>query len=393
MTIATKIQTSLRSSSLIRRVADEALKMRQQGREVFDLSLGNPTINPPDAFYNELQTLLEERPSGGHRYMPNNGYDFVRDAIAQQLQKDYDLPFQQNHIVMGVGAAGVINTALKALLDPGDEVMIFSPFFVEYGFYIDNHDGKTVIVPTDDSFQLDIEAIKNALTPRTKVILLNTPNNPTGVVYEAEKLSQLGVLLSDYSERNGQDIYIINDSPYRRMVYGMDAAPEPFRYYDNSILATSYSKDLAIPGERIGYVAISPRCKFAPDIFEAMAFCSRILGFVNAPALMQRALPRLLNEMVDLSWYAQKRERLLSELRRIGYEIVEPNGAFYIFPKAPGGDDMLFYQKLKEQGVMVVPGSGFGAPGYFRIAYCLDDSIINGALPAFESVFKELSGS
>lgn len=392
MGISKHIRTSLTNASLIRRVADEGVRMRQDGKgDVLDLSLGNPTIEPPRAFQNTLQKLVHAEDAGTHRYMNNNGFSHVRQAVAKHLAETYDIPFSEQHISMAVGAAGGINTVLKSLLDPGDEVMIFSPYFVEYGFYIGNHGGKTVIVPSRDDFQIDLEAVERALTPQTKAIMLNTPNNPTGVVYTEERLRGLSELLHRHRKEHGRTVYIINDSPYRRLVYGLEQAPEPLSFYEHSILVTSYSKDLAIPGERIGFVAFSPECEDVDMMMEAMAFSSRVLGFVNAPALMQRALPFLLDAMIDIDWYQRKRDALVRGLRVAGFDLVVPEGAFYLYPKAPGGDDVLFFEKMKEKRVLVVPGSGFGTPGYFRIAYCSDDAIIEQALPLFKEVADALN--
>lgn len=391
MGISEHIRKNLTSASMIRRVADEGARMRSDGQgEVFDLSLGNPTVEPPPAFREALQHAVSDQEAGSHRYMNNNGYPDVRAFMAEHLTEAYGLPFTPDLVSMCVGAAGGINTVLKALLDPEDEVMIFSPYFVEYGFYIDNHRGKTVVVPSKDDFQLDTDAIAAALTPKTKVILLNTPNNPTGVVYNEETLSSLGNLLRKFREETGRVVYVINDSPYRRLVYDLPVAPEPLHYYEHSILVTSFSKDLAIPGERIGFVAFHPSCDEASMMAEAMAFSSRVLGFVNAPALMQRILPMIANVTIDMEWYKRKRDRLVEGLTASGYELVVPQGAFYLYPKAPGGDDVVFYEALKEQRVLVVPGSGFGTPGYFRIAYCFDDAIIERALPIFADVARLL---
>jgi len=391
MGVSARIKKSLHSASLIRRVADEALKMKQDGNgPVWNLSIGNPTVDPPEAFYRTLQQEIEQKKSGSHRYMSNNGYPFVREAMAKRLQMELGIPFTEKSIVMSVGAAGAINVTLKTLLDPGDEVIFFSPYFVEYGFYVENHGGTSVIVDTDESFQLNLEAIEKALTPKTKLILMNSPNNPTGVVYREEDLKALAEMLNKHNRQHGTTVFIMNDSPYRRLVFDADKTPDPISYYDHCFLVSSFSKDLALPGERIGYVAISPSCHEAELFFEGMAFSSRVLGFVNAPALMQHVLPSLLDEDIAplKRWYQKKRDLLFDTLTGFGYELVKPGGAFYLFPKAPGGDDMAFYRKLKENRVMVVPGSGFGTPGYFRIAYCLSTDILENALPVFEKLAK-----
>lgn len=387
MAISNQIRKNLRSASLIRRVADEGIAMRKDGKgPVYDLSLGNPILEPPKAFTQALRRHLESPPSGAHRYMTNNGYPAVREAVAGHLKQAFDIDFTSEHISMSVGAAGGINTVLKALLDPGDEVVIFTPYFVEYGFYISNHGGVPVMSPTDEQFQIDIAALEQKLTSRTKVILLNTPNNPTGVVYTAECLQALADLLEAHRKKGHPTVYLLNDSPYRRLVYDQPAAPEPFSFYPHSILATSFSKDLAVPGERIGYVAFAPGCEEVELLMEAMGFCSRVLGFVNAPALMQWVLPDLLEAMIDLDIYRSKRDLLVQGLRQLGCDLVVPGGAFYLFPKAPGGDDLAFFQKLKDHRVLIVPGSGFGAPGYFRIAYCTTNEVLEHALDVFRQI-------
>lgn len=392
MAIARSIRQSLVSASLIRKVADEALILKASGLgPIYDFSLGNPILEPPEAFREALQAFARHPPPGSHRYMQNVGYPAIREAVAASLAAEYKQPFQKEHIAMTVGAAGGINLVLKTLLDPGDEVIFLSPYFVEYGFYVSNHQGVSVIVPTDGDFQPDLAAIEAALTPKTKILLLNTPNNPTGVVYTADILSRLADLLRRHKAKTGQTVYLLNDSPYRRLFYDIDAVPEPLEWYEDAILATSFSKDLSLPGERIGYIAIAPACQDTQDILEGLAFSSRVLGFVNAPALMQHLLPSLLQAKIDLSWYQRRRDLLLRSLRQIGYHVPQPNGAFYLFPQAPGGDDIAFCKALRDHRVLVVPGSGFGTPGYFRIAYCVEEETLQNALPAFENVFRAFS--
>jgi aspartate aminotransferase len=392
MGIAGKIRHSLNNASLIRRVADEGLQMRRDGRgDVLDLSLGNPSLDPPPAFHRAIQDLLVDPPPGAHRYMQNNGYPETRQAVADSLSERYDLPFTYRHITMQVGAAGGINVFLKSILDPGDEVIFFNPYFVEYGFYVDNHGGVPVIVPTGDDFQIDLNALAEAITPKTRAVLINSPNNPTGVVYTPERMQAMCELLDKASEEHGHAIYLINDTPYRRLLYNQDVNPEPFLWYKHGVMITSLSKDLGIPGERVGIVALSPHCPDVDDLLAAMAFSSRVLGFVNAPALMQRVLPRLLDATVDLELYRDKRDRIYEALTLYGYEMVKPEGAFYFFPKAPGGDDVAFYEAMKRRRVLVVPGSGFGAPDYFRIAYCVSDEVLERALPLFGEVYRVLT--
>jgi len=385
MAISRKISDFIGRASFIRKMFEEAARMRADGQgPVYDFSLGNPDLEPPEAFRERLFAVVGDKSPGTHKYMANVGYESTRRAVAAALERELGLPFTADSVIMTVGAGGALNTVLKALLDDGDEVITPLPFFVEYGFYADNHGGALVKVPSRDDFQPDVEAIEAAITPQTKVLLTNSPHNPTGVVYSAEVLAALGDLLRRKSEELGHTIYWISDEPYRKLIYDIDRCPSLFEAYESSIMVTSHSKDLGLPGERIGYLAISPKADDPATLFGAMAFTNRTLGFVNAPALMQRVVEDLQEVTVDIEWYRRKRDLLYDSLTRFGYEVTKPEGAFYIFPKAPGGDDMSFVARMQEKRVLVVPGTGFGSPGYFRIAYCVDDSVIEGALPLFE---------
>jgi aspartate aminotransferase len=390
MNISKQIAEAMTRSSWIRKMFEEGNRLKQDGKgPVYDLSLGNPDLEPPASFDQELRRCVEDSTAGLHKYMPNVGYPQVRQAIAEYLQEEMGLPFTAEHLIMCVGAAGGLNAVLKALLDPGDEVIVFSPYFVEYLFYVPNHRGKTVIVPTNSQFQFDLRALRQALGERTKAVLINTPNNPTGVVYAEESLEQLAEELRQHSLQLGRPVYLVADEPYRRILYDARRPPEPIQAYEETIFVTSHSKDLGLPGERIGYIAISPRCRGAKELFDAIAFTTRTLGFVNAPALMQRVVAGLQRSMVDLNWYRRKRDLLYESLTRYGYQVVRPGGAFYLYPATPIQDDVAFVQKLQQHRVLTVPGSGFGTPGYFRICYCVDDEIIEGSLPAFKQVMEE----
>ena len=289
---------------------------------------------------------------------------------------------------MTCGAAGALNVILKALLDPGDEVIVSAPYFVEYGFYVDNHGGILRIVSTRPDFTLDLQAIKRIITPRTKAILINSPNNPSGQIYARESLLALGALLQEASRRLKRTIYLISDEPYRKITFDGMQVPSLFSCYAESILATSYSKDLSIPGERIGFLAIHPQATYKEDLIAGMALANRILGYVNAPALMQRAIGFLQGISVNAGIYQQKRDLLCHGLSECGYEFVKPKGAFYLFPRTPIPDDVAFVRALQEERILTVPGSGFGCPGFFRIAFCVDDDTITRAIPAFGRVLK-----
>jgi len=389
MAIAKKICEFMESSSWIRKMFEEGIKLKKQyGEEnVFDLSLGNPVIEPPKALKSALIAAATDPAPGRHRYMPNAGFADVREAVARSLGAGVEL--SADDVVMVCGAAAGINIALKTLLDPGDEVIVFTPYFVEYFFYADNHGGKIVAVPTKEDFTLDVQALRNAVTARTKAVIVNSPNNPTGVVYSRQSLVDLAKVLREKSSELGRDIYLISDDPYKKIVFDGVETPNICEFYDNSIYITSHSKDLAIPGERIGFVVVSPRCKGSKSLVAGLIFCNRVLGFVNAPALIQRAIKDVQSATVDVEQYRKKRDFLYAELRRIGYEVVKPQGAFYMFPKSPLPDEVAFISILASKKVLAVPGRGFGLPGYFRLSYCFEDRVIEGAIPGLEAAFRE----
>jgi aspartate aminotransferase len=292
---------------------------------------------------------------------------------------------------MTCGAAGALNVVLKALMEPEDELIVLSPYFVEYLFYADNVQGVPKVVSTRPDFSLDIKAIEQALTPKTKAVLINSPNNPTGKVYDENSLKQLGDLLDRFGRARKQVVYLISDEPYRKIVYDQIQVPSIFQASRQSISVTSYSKDLSLPGERIGYLAVNP---LAPDKEELLAACTvtnRILGFVNAPALMQRLLPAVQGLTVDIGAYQKKRDLFCAGLTKVGYQLTTPEGAFYLFPRSPIPDDVAFVQALQEELILTAPGMGFGTPGYFRIAYCVPDVTIEKSMAGFEKVFKKFN--
>ncbi len=389
--IAKKINAVISKSSWIRKMFEEGAKLKalHGADKVFDFSLGNPNLKPPEAFEKALREILNSGEAADHGYMPNTGYPYVREAVAGYVAKEQGISISGNEIIMTCGAAGALNVVFKTIFDPGDEVITPAPCFVEYGAYADNHGGVLKTVGTNADFTLDLAAMSAAITEKTKAVLINSPNNPTGQIYSAESLKALGKLLAEKGKEFGRTIYLVSDEPYRKIVYDGAQVPGIFSAYSESIIATSYSKDLSIPGERLGYIAVNPNAKYKSDLLAGMALCNRTLGFVNAPALMQRAVARLQGVTVDVSQYARKRKLLCEGLADCGYEFITPPGAFYLFPKCPIPDDVAFVKDLQEELILTVPGSGFLGPGHFRIAFCTDDSTIVNAMPGFRKVMAK----
>lgn len=392
MAISKKIEGFLTRSSWIRKMFEEGERLRAiyGADKVYDLTIGNPDVEPPQKFREELKKLANNPIPGMHKYMSNAGYLETRAAVAEVLSEDTKLPFKADHIVMTAGAGGALNVVLKTLLDEGEEVIVLKPYFVEYRFYVDNHSGKTVEVPTRPGFMPDFSALAEAINPRTKVILINSPNNPTGVVYGKEVLDNFGKLLAQKEKDLGKSIYLVSDEPYSKIVYDGIKVPSVFNSYHNSITVTSHSKDLALPGERIGYIAVHPKAESVDVLMDGLIFANRTLGFVNAPALMQRIVAVLQRETVNIEEYREKRDLLYNHLTSLGFEMAKPQGAFYLFPKSPLPDDVEFVKLAQKYNLLLVPGTGFGLPGYFRIAYCIDKQIIINSLTAFTALAKEL---
>lgn len=391
MPVSNKIRNFMEQGSWIRKMFEEGISLkRQYGDEnVFDLSLGNPVIDPPEEFFTKLKSIADSPITGMHRYMPNAGLVETREAVAGQLVDETQITFTADEIIMTCGAGGALNVVMKTLMDPGDEFVIFAPFFVEYHFYADNHGGSCKVVPPDQNFLPDIDAFRDSITPVTRGVLINSPNNPTGVLYSSDVLENLCEIIRQKEKEYGTEIYLVSDEPYRRIIFDQLEYPHIFDHHQRSIVATSHSKDLALPGERIGYIAIHPECPDKEEIIDGMVFCNRTLGFVNAPALAQHLVASLQSVTVDVSLYERKRDFLYSELIEMGYSVVRPQGAFYMFPKAPIEDDVEFVDKLKEERVLAVPGTGFGLPGYFRLSYCLNDETIEGALPGLKRAIAQ----
>ena len=393
MAISRKIEGFITQSSWIRKMFEEGISLKKQfgAERVYDFSLGNPNIDPPALFEGHLEKIVGTNAPGRHAYMPNAGYPETRAAVAAYLSGIHGLSLVADHIIMTCGAGGALNVILKTLLDPGDEVLVPTPFFVEYRFYADNAGGVLKLVGTKEDFSLDLKALESAITDRTKVVLINSPNNPTGRVYDEESIRALAALLEAKGRMLGQTIYLVSDEPYGEIVYDGVRVPSILKAYANSIIATSYSKSLSLPGERIGYIAANPLLSGIQDAVDGMVLCNRILGFVNAPALMQRVIAGVQGLHVDVGEYRRKRDLLCDGLASIGYRFHRPEGAFYLFPKTPVEDDVAFVTALQKRRILTVPGRGFGSPGHFRIAYCVDDATIVNAMEGFKETFGEFA--
>ena len=386
MSIGKTIGEQMEHSSWIRRMFEIGDRMkRERGEEnVFDFTLGNPSGEPPPEVISALRRVAAENRSRSHAYMHNAGFPTVRAVIAEQLSRRTGLPYTADHILMTVGSAGAINVVLKSLLDPGDEVIILVPFFPEYQFYIENHAGRMVLVETNDEFQPDMGRLEAAITPRTKAIILNSPNNPTGVVYSAAFVRDLAALIS----RLDHPLMVIADDTYKSLAFDGLTLPEIPSILRRTVVAYSWSKALAIPGERIGYLALSPLLPELEALRNACTFANRTLGFINAPAVWQQVMLEVGDLKTDPSPYQEKRDLLWNGLTRLGYQVTKPQGAFYMFPKAPIPDDLAFVRALMEDGILAVPGTGFGRSGYIRLSLTIPLASIERALPGFERALR-----
>ena len=385
--IAREVAENLKGGSMIRKMFEEGNRLRAlYGAEnVYDFSIGNPDMEPPAEVQQALRELVNEPDI--HKYMPNAGYADVRAVVAAHESARSGLKLTQDHVIMTVGAAGGLNAALKALLDPGDEVLILAPYFVEYNFYIRNHGGVPVVVKTNpDTFQPDASAIQEAITERTKALIMNTPNNPTGVVYSQQTLCSIASVLESRAAQ-GQDICVLSDEPYASLLYE-GQLPNVLAAFRNGIVVNSFSKSHSLPGERIGYLAVNPSATQIGELLGALAFANRTLGYVNAPSLFQRVVARSLSATVDVAEYRARRDLLYRIITGHGMQCILPAGAFYLFPKAPGGDDVAFAAKAAQHNILIVPGSGFGWPGYVRVAYCVDRGTIERSSQAWEKLLK-----
>ncbi len=389
MAVSEKMRNFTEKSSWIRKMFEEGARLKaEHGQEnVFDFSLGNPDLPPPAEFHAAVTRVAADTSPGAHAYMPNGGYPWVRDAVAARMSEEQGVAVNGADMLMTCGAAGALNVTLKALLNPGEEVILLSPYFVEYNFYVDNHGGISRIVATDAEFNLDFDAIEQAINEKTKALIINSPNNPTGQIYQQKDLETLGKLLERTGARLGRTIYLLSDEPYRKIVFDGNTVPSIFAAYRNSLVLSSYSKDLSLPGERIGYMAVHPEIQDKLQLLDAMTLANRILGYVNAPAMMQKVVAELQDVSIDLSIYERRKDIFCEILADAGYDFVVPKGALYLFPKSPIDDDVRFCSILQENMILAVPGRGFGAPGFFRLAFCTDDKVIQASAQAFASAF------
>ncbi len=392
MFISDKLVAVLGDNSWIRKMYDRscALQREKPYEKIYDLSLGNPVFEPPPIVVATMVKLLQSGKKGLHRYLPNQGLVMAREWVAAFInQRSRAASITSDLVMMSGGAGGAINIVLNTLLNPGDEVLIFQPYFVEYTHYIHNFAGVVRFVPTTPTFRPDLAAIEVALNPRSKVLLINSPNNPTGVVYSAEELQGLAELLLRAGRRFGHEIALVSDEPYTRIAYDGVAVPSVFDFYPHSFIASSFSKDLALAGERFGYIAVSPHCADAQRTMEALVSSQRVLGFVNAPSLLQHVLPELGDAMVAIEPYQQNRDTLYQQLLSSGYRCVKPQGAFYLFPEAPGGDDLAFIEAALRHNLVLVPGRTFGCPGHVRISFCFEPAYIEATLGIFSRLAHE----
>ena len=391
--ISGKMKKLVENGSVIRAMFEEGKKMAAvYGAEnVYDFSLGNPCTPPPEAVRNAAIDILTHEPEMMvHGYMSNSGYEDARDSVAASLNRRFGTSFTRQNLIMTVGAAGGLNVALKTILEPGDEVMLFAPYFGEYNNYISNFDGVPVVVPPDYTrFSMNLAEAEKLFTPRTKAVIVNSPNNPTGTVYTEEEIQALAALLEEKSRELGHTIYLISDEPYREIVYGAYEVPYLTKYYKNTFVGYSYSKSLSLPGERIGYLVIPSEMEDFEGTVAAAAVANRILGFVNAPSLFQRVIGRCADEVSDMSVYRENREILCRELKAMGYEFIEPQGAFYMFPKSLEPDDKAFCAAAKEFRLLLVPGSTFMGPEHFRLAFCVSRKTVEDSLESFQRLAQK----
>lgn len=391
--ISNKMEKLVKNSSVIRAMFEEGKKLSAKyGEEnVFDYSLGNPNVEPPKEIKQAIIDIINEEPQNlVHGYMSNSGYEDVRENIAEFINKKNNVNLTKDNIVMTCGAAGGLNIILKTLLNPEDEVIVIAPFFGEYENYVNNFDGKLVVVQADkETFQPDIKALEKGITAKTKAIIINTPNNPTGVIYSSESLTKMAEVLRKKEAEYKTSIYLISDEPYKKIAY--DGAEVPFllNYHKNSFIGYSYSKSLSLPGERIGYVVANSEMDDYKDVIQSLNVANRILGFVNAPSLFQRVIGRTLGAEVDVNIYKKNRDLLYNHLISLGFECVKPQGAFYLFPKSLIPDDKAFAEAAKKYNLLIVPGSSFGCPGHFRLSYCISYEKIEKSLQAFTKLAAE----
>ncbi len=388
--ISEKMAPLMQNNSAIRMMFEEGKRLAAiYGKEnVFDFSLGNPSVPAPASVNQAIKDILDEEDSlFVHGYMSNAGYEDVREAIAQSLNQRFGTSFGVGNILMTVGAASGLNVILKTLLNPGEEVIAFAPYFVEYGSYVRNYDGNLVVIsPNTVDFQPNLVEFEEKITPKTKAVIINTPNNPTGVIYSEETLKKIAAILEKKQEEYHSQIVLLSDEPYRELAYDGAVVPYVTKYYKNTVICYSYSKSLSLPGERIGYLVIPDEMEESKKVFQAASICNRVLGSVNAPSLMQRVIKRCLDAEVDVEAYNKNRNLLYNGLKECGFECIRPEGAFYLFMKSPVEDEKEFCEVCRQHNVLVVPGSSFACSGYVRIAYCVSYEQIERSLPAFRKI-------
>jgi Aspartate/tyrosine/aromatic aminotransferase len=391
--ISEKMQMQVKNSSIIRAMFEEGKRLAgiYGAENVFDFSLGNPNVEPPEEVKSAiLEIINEENPMSIHGYMNNSGYEDVRAVIAQSINDKFNTAFTKDNIIMTVGAGGGLNVIFKTLLNPQDEVITFAPFFGEYRNYVANFEGELVVIsPNTIDFQPNLEEFAAKITPKTKAVIINSPNNPSGVIYSEETIVKLSKILSEKQKEFGSEIYLISDEPYRELAYDNAEVPYPSKYYPNTIIGYSFSKSLSLPGERIGYLVIPSEVSGYEEIISAANIATRILGFVNAPSLFQRVIAKCLKAKVDIEAYNRNRELLYNGLLSYGYQCIKPEGAFYMFVKTPIENDIEFCNLAKKKNILIVPGTSFGCPGYVRIAYCVAYKTIEKALPGFKALIEE----
>ncbi len=391
--IAKKMQSLVDNNSVIRQMFEEGRKMAKEfGEEnVYDFSLGNPNVPAPEKVKETIgRLILEEDPISLHGYMSNAGYPEVRAKIAASLNKRFGTSFHEDNILMTVGAAGGLNCALKALINPGDEVIAFAPFFLEYKNYVANFEGVLVVVdPDTKTFQPDLADFEKKITPETRAVIINNPNNPTGVIYSEETIKKIAKILREKGQEYDTEIFLISDEPYRELVYTGAEVPYITKYYENTIVGYSFSKTLSLPGERIGYLVIPDEAADHERLYQAVTIANRVLGFVNAPSLFQKVVAECLEEKADISYYGRNRDVLYDALTGYGFECIRPEGAFYMFIKSPAEDEKEFVEAAKKHHILLVPGTSFMCGGYVRLAYCVSYETCVNSLPGFEKLAEE----
>ncbi len=387
MSISSKVREGIAASSWVVNIFEYRSPVVSEEKEVYDFRLGNPKIEPPAKFVEELKKVANNPFPGMHGYSALAGHIQAREAIAQTLSEERGLSFTAHHVIMTSGGAGALNIILKAILNPGEEVIVLAPLYLEYPYYIDNHGGVCCVAETNADFTVNIDTISAKITPRTKAIIINSPNNPTGMIYSGDSLKSIARLLNEKNRQFGKDIFLIYDAAYQDIIYDGNKVPDIFNIYSNTIFAASYSKPLSIPGERIGFAAVHPAMKNSGELMDALTFANRVLGYLSAPVLMQHVVANLQGVCVDRVEYQERRDMLCDALEDFGYSFTRPMGAYYIFPMIPG-DDVLFAQGLSQEGILVLPGKSFGRSGYIRIAFCVNKETITNSLPGFKRVIE-----